>query len=464
MSGYKRATVTISEEEYRRLHQADMKQRFRERSQQKAQQRKPSGEWAQAVQQLEARQQELDQALLDLVVEVEEADSELLQEIRAQNSLYYESLTTLIEEHTSGAHAALEELSQRVHEEMQRERERRRSELDLIRQQMYTLHERELSKESVARHWLRRAVTVADFLREQYDHNRFCPGRLARIEQNLELAQQNLAQGLSEASLQFSQQAFLDLSDLHMELEQHLVEWHAEFEATRGALQQALTEIELTASIPALGLQGEELPEQVDLAYWSRGKYGRLRETARQFLSLLDQDQQRITKEELKRVRTELLPILQESFESLIYEARMHALNSQLRMNIAEQALRALETQGFVLSEAGYVDKDMRASFLAQLRNADGSQVTIEVVPTQQAEQELTNELVVITRHPFLKTEHEARLQWEELARSLAEYDLKVSRPAIRAAPPPPAPAGTVEQSQPAERERKVVTGAHHVR
>lgn len=463
MSGYKRATVTISEEEYRRLHQADMKQRFRERSRPKTQQREQSGEWAYALQQLEARQQELDQALGDLTGQVEQADNELFQEIRAQNSLYYESLTTLIDEHTTGAHAALEALSQQLHDQMQRERERRRSELDLVRQQLYALHERELDKEAVGRHWLRRAVAIADFIQEHYDHNRFCPGRLARIQQNLELAQDNLAQGLSEASLQFSQQAFLDLSDLHLELEQHVVEWQAEFEATRGAIQQALTEIEQTASIPALGLQGEELPEQIDLAYWSRGKYARLVETSCQFLSLLYQDQERITTEELRRVRSELLPILNESFDSLIYEARLNALNSQLRMNIAEQALRALEAHGFELSEAGYADQDMRAAFLAQLRNADGSQVTIEVVPTQQAEQELTNELVVITRHPTLKTEHEARLHWEELARSLAEYDLRVSRPTVSAEPPPP-PAVPVDSPHPVERERKIVTGAHHVR
>lgn len=462
MSGYKRATVTISEEEYRRLHQADMKQRFRERKRPKTQPQEQSIDWAPALQQLEFRQQELDQALRDLSGGMEQFEAEVMPEIRAQNSQYYESLAALIEEHTSGAYVALEELSQGLHAEMQRERARRHSELDIIRQQIYTVHERELGKESVARHWLRRAVAIADFIQEQFDHNRFCPGRLARIQQNLELAQHNLAQGLSEASLQFSQQAFLDLSDLHLELEQHVVEWQAEFSATRGAIQQALTEIEQTTSIPALGLQGEELPEQVDLVYWSRGKYARLVETGRQFLALLDQDQDRITTEELRRVRTELLPILHESFDSLIYEARLHALNSQLRMNIAEQALRALETHGFVLSEAGYADKDMRASFLAQLRNADGSQVTIEVIPTQLAEQELTNELVVITRHPSLKTEHEARLQWEELARSLAEYDLRVSHPIIHETPPA-SPATTVESPKPVEQERKAVTGAHHV-
>jgi hypothetical protein len=104
-------------------------------------------------------------------------------------------------------------------------------------------------------------------------------------------------------------------------------------------------------------------------------------------------------------------------------------------MNIAERALLALEIQGFRLNTAGYANQDMRAAFTAHLENADGSRVMIEVLPTDQTKQELTNELVVITNHPYLKTEHEALLQWQELCRTLNQHDLHVSRPEIRAAP-----------------------------
>ena len=465
MSGYKRATVTISEEEYRRLHRADMQQRFRGHTRTKPKRSEQTAEWSNALQQLEVRQQQLEQALSDFGQGVEQADAEVMQGILAQSALYYESLAGIIEENTSNTSEALDSLSQRVAQEMQAEREKHRNELNAILQRMDTYQEREHSKEIVARQWLRRSVAVADFIQEQFDHHRFCPGRLARILQSLDLAQNNLAQGLSEASLQISQQAFLDLSDLHLELEQRIVEWRAEFEETRNAIQQVLAELERNPSIPALGLQGEQLSEQVELAYWTDGKYRRLMETCRQFLSLLTQDQAYITTDELRRVRTELLPILHESFESMVYEARLSALNSQLRMNIAEKALQALESHGFVLNEAGYVDKDMRAPFLAQLGNVDGSQVTIQVLPTHLAAQELTNELVVITKHPHLKTEHEARLQWTELARSLAQYDLRVSHPDVKAAPPQAqASATSLEHPQTAQRQLIRTDGTHHVR
>jgi hypothetical protein len=78
----------------------------------------------------------------------------------------------------------------------------------------------------------------------------------------------------------------------------------------------------------------------------------------------------------------------------------------------------------------------MRAEFTANLENPDGSRVMIEVLPAEKTKQELTNELVVITNHPYLKTEQEARLQWQELCHSLNQYDLQVSRPEVRAPTP----------------------------
>jgi len=120
----------------------------------------------------------------------------------------------------------------------------------------------------------------------------------------------------------------------------------------------------------------------------------------------------------------------------MIYEARLSALNSQLRMNIAETALQALETQGFTLSTAGYANQDMRAAFTADLESPDGSRVQIEVIPAQKTDEELSNDLVMTTHHHHLKTEQEARLQWQELCRTLGQYDLQVSRPEILPTPP----------------------------
>jgi hypothetical protein len=143
----------------------------------------------------------------------------------------------------------------------------------------------------------------------------------------------------------------------------------------------------------------------------------------------MELEQNRLTIEDLSRIYNQILPTIRESFSSIIYEARLSALNSQLRMNIAETALQALETHGFVLDRSGYTEDDMRAEFNAHLVCADGTEISVQVLPTEKENEELTNDLVVITTHPYLKTEHEARLRWEELNQSLHQFNLNVSPP-----------------------------------
>lgn len=435
MSGHKRATVKISEEEYRRLHQADMERRFKgHRKEEKN--LSQTTDLSNALREMEDRQQQLEQALGALGADFDWVGAEMVQDILEQNAHYYESLASRIEETNAGAQDAFSILSQRFAQELEKERERYHLHLQRLSQRLDAYEQREQSKADAARRWLRHSVSFAEFIQKQFDHERFLPGRLSKIVSSLNLAQNNLVQGLYEASVQTSQQVFLQLSELRLELEQRTIEWQTEYARTKSALTQFVSELEMNASVNAFGLEGEELPDQVDLAYWSNGTYRDLLDKSRRLLAILSQEQRSISTDELRRTSSELLPSIRETFEAIIYEARLKALNSQLRMNIAERALQALETQGFKLNASGYADQDMRAAFTANLENPDGSRVSIEVIPAEKTKQDLANELVVITTHPYLKTEQEARLHWQELCRSLREYDLEVSRPEVHATPP----------------------------
>ncbi len=434
MSGHKRATVTISEEEYRRLHQADIMRRFRRRGKDAG----PSGheDFSETLKEMQNRQQQLERALNHLDEDFGWIGAEMMQDVLTQNARYYTRLAELVTESTSNADASLTTLSQRYTEELQREREQFQHEMQSLVQRLDTYEQREQLKAEAARQWLKRCAAFADFVREQCDHERFLPGRLSRILGSLSLAQDNLAGGLLEASLLASQQAFLELSDLQVELERRTIEWQREYRRVYRMLTQLIAELEMNPSLNALGLDGQELPVLVDLDYWSDGKYRQLLGKSRNLLEILLREQPSISAGELARMNTEVRTIIEERFESIIYEARLKALHSQLRMNIAEQALHALENQGFRLSASGYSNEDMRSAFTADLENPDGSRVLIEVIPAGKPEQDLTSELVMMTTHPYLKTEHEARLHWQELCRALNQFDLNVSRPEILATAP----------------------------
>lgn len=439
MSGYKHATVTISQEEYRRLHEADMKKKFREFANLRSQNPDREREINALVQQLEERQRQLEQAIAlnSQAQNSNRLDQELMQDMLMRNAIAYQQIAGELEYTQLSTQDSIAMLSENFTRLLQQERFNYQSGLQevLARQDAYL--QNEYIKEEAARQWLERCTGLVDFIQHQYDHERFAPDRLNRILRNLNLGERNLSDGFHEASLQFAQQSFLDLSDLQFELEQSTFLWRTEFEKTYFSILSLFSEINSTDSVNALGLQGEELPNSVDLNYWTKGEYQQLLDHCRQYAEFMNRAQEKLSMGDIERILNQIIPMIRESFESIVYEARLRALNSQLRMNIAETALQALEHHGFKLDEAGYTDSDMRSEFNAHLNCIDGTQVSIQVVPTGRENEELTNELFVITTHPYLKTEHEARLRWEELHQALNQFNLNVSRPEVLQLPAP---------------------------
>jgi len=431
MSGYKHATVTISEEEYRRLHSADMNRKFKEFANINAQTTKQANDIQVLLQEMDQRQRLLEESMAEFSQDSSQIDVDCLQEIVIQNSFYHENLEASLEQTTSDLYGAISNVSELFTNELNRDRELYRQNLQALMNRQDSFVQQERSKEGSARHWLSQCEILSDFIQQQYDHERFFPGKLMNILRTLDFAVNNFNQGFSEASLQTSQQAYLELSDFHFELEKMICQWQIEYEKTYFSIRQLIADLELNAKVEALGLQGESLKNEVDLDYWTDGKYSSLLEHSRQLLEYFIQDQNCLTLDDLNRICEQILPTIRRHFESMIYEARLAALNSQLRMNIAEQALQALESHGFKLNESGYANRDMRSQFHAHLESFDGSQVDIQVIPTENASQELSNELFVRTRHPYLKTEHEARMYWDELYRALVQQNLRVNRPEV---------------------------------
>ena len=437
MSGYKHATVTISREEYQRLHEADMKKRFKEfnriRSHDSGQNEMVLG----LIRQLEERESQLQAVLSTTGQGSSQTDNGLLQNLLEQNAIYYENLVSTLRNSNWDLQNSLDSVTNELFTEMNAGREYIYQALQSIMVDQQSVQNSESIKAEAARQWHSGCIVLIEFIQSQFDHERFSPGRLNRILRNLSLAENNYANGFFESSLQASQQNYIELTDLIAELEQQVLCWQTAFEKTIESIDELIFQMVSNGKVNAVGLQGEELTDLVDLNYWTDGRFSQLLSHSRQLSTNLMQDQGILALEDLDRVYNQIIPVIRESFESMVYDARLSALNSQLRMNIAEKALQALENHGFCLENSGYSDNDMRSQFNAHLACPDGSEVTINVLPTDRSAEELSNEIVVITTHPYLKTDHEAMMQWDELSYTLGQYNLKVSRPEINTNPTP---------------------------
>lgn len=434
MSGHKRATVTISEQEYRRLHEADIQRRFRRKKGADSQEREQQIRAMNSVfEHMQDRQNYYEGLIADLGDEVLRIEEDTSRELLAYQAAMNEEWSNQMDFVSAEHNAILESLAERFQNELQRERQNLYQSLNSYERQLQQWNIEARNKQSIANQWITHSVAISDFINNQFEPERFAPGRLGKINRKLALAQANLEQGMPEASLHAAQQAFTELSDLRVELETRAMEWQNQFEMTYSAAKELYKTVLANAQVPALDVAGNELPFPIDLDYWSRNAYRVLLNEAKQFQQYLRAHHQTLSSQELQRVRNQELPVLQDRLESMIYEARLEAIQSQLRINIADLALQALEVQGYRLQEARFANDDMRGPFVATLINDDQSSISLRILPKEG--QDLASDLQIVSNDSAIRTAGELFARFQAIRSSLGQKGLTIRQVQSTSAP-----------------------------
>lgn len=442
MSGHKRTVVHISEDEYERLHQAEMQQRF-QRSQQTSNEKMLQA----ASQHLQAELSEVSRRQNDYLRHIARLD-ETIQSIEYEASrTLVDQQTLLLEEINSAAQQVAESNEiqiQQVHQQLFQAMDNLRAGMDdqLASLQSEWAQQRQSRRQvfEYATSWLDSAETLASFIAVNYDHNHFSPGALQNIDQLIQQSVQNLQNSAPEAAISLAQQAYRESSQLRLSLEQAQTEWHALQSQALQGISRLQTLLDGCQTLPALDLNGAELPVLLNIEFWSQGEYRRLFNDLRDLEARVQMDWRQQPMESLNELCKHTLPELQQRLDRMIYQARLAALNSQLRINIADIVIQALETQGFSLQTSAYQKNDFHQPFQAQLRNYEGSQVVVEVVPTGNGQRE--NELHIHSLDAAQHTPHELRRRALEINRSLNEMGLQTGE--LETLPPTTSPPPSI--------------------
>lgn len=425
MSGHKRTVVHISEEEYERLHQAEMQQRF-QRSQQPMQEKMLEA----ASQHLQAELQEVSYRQNDFLRQITRLDQSI-------QSIEYDASRALVDQHTlllDELKAAARQITegnevqiQQVHLHLFQEMDNLRAGMDeqLASLQSEWAQQRQSRRQvfEYAASWLDSAETLASFIAAAYDHDDFSPGALQNIDLMIQQAVQNLQNNAPEAAITQAQQAYRESSQLRLFLEQAQAEWRALQSQALQGISRLQTWLDSCKTLPALDLNGVELPVLLNIEFWSQGEYRRLVNDLRGLEAQVQLDWRQQPTANLKELCEQTFPELEQRLDRMIYQARLAALNSQLRINIADLVIQALETQGFMLQTSAYQKDDFHQPYQAQLCNYEGSQVVVEVAPTANGQG--ANELHIHSLDANQRTPHELRRRSLEVNRSLNEKGLQ---------------------------------------
>jgi len=301
-----------------------------------------------------------------------------------------------------------------------------------LHEQMAALLADQRRKTDLAHAWIEAADALSAFIDSHYRHQQFVPGRLHHQRDQIQQARDNLAQGAPEAAIGGAQQTYQALSDLRLELERLEAEWNVRRQAALDSARAVLAAVANSHRCPALDLAGKDTGVAVEVDWWSDGQLGALEKTTTELIAQIEDEQSPMNTAGLCAVVTQTVPELQQRLEHIVAEVRLRVLGSQLRVNIADLVVQALEEKGFAVQDGTYEGEDMRQGYAAKVTHLDGSEVVIHLTPMEGEPGK--NDLRIHSYDADQLTDHELHQRMHEINQALRERGLEVGEPQAAAA------------------------------
>jgi hypothetical protein len=264
------------------------------------------------------------------------------------------------------------------------------------------------------------AATLLNVIQSTYDHQKFTPGEVQRWCLVLTQAQQNLEQGFPDSAMSSAQTLYQGLAELRLTLQQVQSEWELLHASVLGRLRELQEMAQSMQHIPSFDLDGNDLNQTIEVDFWSGRKLSRLTTAIRALQHRVENEPHTFSSPQWIAILNEQIPSLVKEMEAACHQAVQEALNSQLRINIADIVVQALECQGFVLSSSDYEHEDKRRSYQAAVRNLGGDEILIGVEPGREAAG--SNQLRLISADAAQRSEHELQQRAAEILESLRQF------------------------------------------
>ncbi|MFE4368937.1 hypothetical protein ACFRMN_11970 [Streptomyces sp. NPDC056835] len=374
---------------------------------------------------LEKHTRRTEQALSGLSAQTQRLERDTDRRLREQSERLHRELRGTAERLERDTRTALDEQRTALERELAAECDQRRRDIAGLTGHVNELTGRvdELagSREraaSATRGWLSDGVTMSDFIATTLPHERHAPGRLDRLRLDLDTARQNSDIGQYEAALALAQRAYLDLSELRLDIEHRELERRLAATAATDALVLVETLITENEVRPVMGPDGQPLPGvELDVDHWSEGELKDLREHLAERLSLARNDA--TTAAEQRELTAEAAD-LEQRLGELVDRAGMRQLASQLRVNLADSVAETLSRIGaYELTDCEYLDEDERRSYHAVLQHANGNEIVVQVLPAPDGE---TGQVLRVLSYDYdTVAEREIRDRAEAVQRALQE-------------------------------------------
>jgi hypothetical protein len=432
MSGFKRTLVTISEEEYRRLYDAeDSLHHIRKvlpETLQKIQLENKSVLQDQYNDFLQ-RQQEYNQCINffdQRLADMEVSNSRALLEQQ-------ESLLNTLEKSQFEAQDALFSTLETNQQALEQRIQDNFTELDQINQ---VISNQAIDQESIlqsAGSILSSALQLKEYILETYPPNLIDQPELDRIDDTCVSAQNNLQLSAGQAALVQAQNTYTRLSHVRVALEQQIDLLNATRRLALQKVNEVMALLEENQLITAIGPDGNELPDLVRVQDWDQGKWQQYHEYLSSIIAELKADQGGYSMEYYTKLIETMVPDFEKRIEKLVTQVRLAVINSQIRVNIADTIIQAMLLQGYELKTHAFLNNNFFNGYEAVLKGANQANLTLRVMPVTNILGQ--NDVQIESHDAALRSEHELKQRAKEILSSISRYGLDVGEIKIEAAP-----------------------------
>jgi hypothetical protein len=425
MSAYKTAVIRLGESEYLRLRDAEEQLRLIELSQadRENEDRIDPSIFERIAGQNKDRNREFQNAIGSLDQEVRAIERNTTQWVQSQ----LKQVEVQIEQSQEHDHARNDQLLTALIDQFNEAIGQHSHDLS----QQFMLQESRLESietrvdlyRNEAKKWIEASSKLHEFILDHYSLDADTANAIEFEVQRLNIAIDQFNQGLVESACGAGLENYFYFSQIHARLEAQEVLRMVHYERLVELAAQIRDRIERQLHVHAMDVDGNELSEVIDVDFWTEGAYGDLVDDFNKLLASIS-NQPGLMDADIEENRNLLIEIETRSVE-LVTQARMGVLSSQLRFNIAQIVVQALETQGFNLEEARFNRSDYRDAFTATTRNLSGNEVVVTIDPSPNLAE--GGKLHIASTDSTLITEHELLQRNQEIFKAIDEAGLDVS-------------------------------------
>ena len=397
---------------------------------------------------LQSRQDELTRKLAGLSEQARKLEASTTRRINAAAATMMNEAREAAKELRAETRQLLDEQEQRFDSALTAERTERQREVGDLRAQVQADRASRASVLEAARTSVSDARVLHDAIAASLPHERFAPGRLARLTDRLALAEASAAAGPGEAALTQAQEVYLSLGELRAEVELKDAEWRAAHLTAVSAVTALTEQISYNSMITVTDEESGASAE-LDVDYWSDGQLAAAKQAADELARRVGDEADPPHLAELHDIADRAVPALDGRLSDVVPAAPTRQWASQDRVHMAELVVDVLEPlTGYSFDDATFAGSDQREAFYSKLRHPDQSEIVVEVAPDEDGRSCVIRVMSYETGHPD-ETQRVARVH--AVAESLREHGL-AGTPAPEREEPDPAyrDFGRLQQRQPA--------------